>query len=58
MDLTLALRKKDASKWLLVGFWDETWKTLSILGIQLAASSVLGVLLAVRPLEAGGYLMC
>lgn len=45
MDITLALRKKGAPIWWLIGFRDETWKPLSILGIQLAASSVLGVLL-------------
>lgn len=45
MDITPALRKKDARIWWLIGFRDETWKPLSILGIQLAASSVLGVLL-------------
>ena len=44
MNVTLALRKKDAPILWLVGFWDETQKPLSILGIQLAAGPVLGLL--------------
>jgi hypothetical protein len=44
MDVTLAPRKNgDTPIWWLAGFLDETWKLLSF-GIQLAASSVLGVL--------------
>lgn len=42
--MTLALRKKDAPIWWLFGFRYETWKPLSILGIQLAENSVSGVL--------------
>lgn len=44
MNVTLALRKKDAPILWLVGFRDETQKPLSILGIQLAAGPVLGLL--------------
>lgn len=42
MNATSALRKKGAPQWWLVDFREET---LSICGIQLAASSDLGVLL-------------
>lgn len=44
MDVNFALRKKEAPMWWLFGFWDKTWKSLSVLGIQLAESPILRVL--------------
>lgn len=58
MDVTLALRKKDAPIWWLFGFRDETWKPLSIFGIQLAESSVLGVLSGCQGPWKAGVICC
>lgn len=48
MDVNFALRKKEAPMWWLFSFQDKTWKSLSVLGIQLAESSVLRVSLGCR----------